>query len=57
MLSWREEWIRLLLGELTIILMFLHVGITFGPIDESLYKRPYDGTFRNLQLQTLSHQE
>lgn len=35
------------MNELIILMIFIHVGVTFGPIDEIVFRRAFDGTLRD----------
>jgi len=36
-----------MMNELTMLMIFIHVGVTFGPLDETIFNRAFDGSLRN----------
>lgn len=43
-LSWKEDWVVTTLNELTELLFFFHIGVTFSPLYEPLLVRAFDGS-------------
>jgi hypothetical protein len=40
--SWKDEWIAFLLVELLDIILFFHVGVTFGPLNDEMLVRAFN---------------
>lgn len=44
MYTWVDNWLLTALNDFLIILMIFHIGVTFGPLQEPLLVRAFDGT-------------
>ena len=43
-LSWKESWVVDLLDNVLQLLMYFHIGIVFGPLNEEFLMRAFDGS-------------
>jgi len=45
LLDWQTSWVLFLLNETLTLLMFMHIGSTFSPLNEVFMTRSFDGSY------------